>query len=392
MSTRNRIRVDVAIVGGGIAGLWLLNLLRARGYTAVLIERSAFGDGQTIRSQGMIHGGLKYALSGSVTAASEAIATMPDRWRACLSGSGEVDLRGVQASADRCHLWSPNESMLGRLGGFLASKALRGRVSRLGPRDRPPPFDNAGFNGVVYELDELVLDVPSLLARLADAQRAQTLRAEVSRDCIVRGGDGSIASVRLPDVDITASRYVFAAGAGNEALVGCFGESAPKTQQRPLHQVIAHHPDLPALYGHCVPQFAKIEPRLTVTTHTDTNGERLWYLGGQLASDGVERDESAQQQHARADLKACLPWLDLSSARFESLRVDRAEPRQSGGRRPDEAYVAAVANALICWPTKLALAPDLGDKVLALLAAPSISESSSAHFAAPPVAAPPWHR
>ena len=48
MSARNRIRVDVAIVGGGISGLWLLNLLRSRGYRALLIERRAFGDGQTI--------------------------------------------------------------------------------------------------------------------------------------------------------------------------------------------------------------------------------------------------------------------------------------------------------------------------------------------------------
>jgi len=31
MSTRNRIRVDAAIVGGGIAGLWLINPLRAHG-------------------------------------------------------------------------------------------------------------------------------------------------------------------------------------------------------------------------------------------------------------------------------------------------------------------------------------------------------------------------
>ena len=177
MSTRNRIRVDVAIVGGGIAGLWLLNLLRARGYTAVLIECTAFGDGQTIRSQGMIHGGLKYALSGSLTTASEAIATMPDRWRACLSGSGDVELRGVRVSADRCHLWSPDESMLGRLGGFLASRALRGRVRRLEPRDHPTPFDDPGFNGVVYELDELVLDVPlAACTTRRCSTRARTVR------------------------------------------------------------------------------------------------------------------------------------------------------------------------------------------------------------------------
>ena len=180
MSARNRIRVDVAIVGGGIAGLWLLNLLRGRGYSAVLIERRAFGDGQTIYSQGMIHGGLKYALSGALNTASEAVAAMPERWRACLSGSGEVDLRGVHTSSKACHLWSPDESMLARLGGFLASKALRGRVRRLDAREYPSPFDASGFDGAVYELDELVLDVPSLLARLSQAQRGYTLLADVT--------------------------------------------------------------------------------------------------------------------------------------------------------------------------------------------------------------------
>ena len=52
-------------------------------------------------------------------------------------------------------------------------------------------------------------------------------------------------------------------------------------------------------------------------------------------------------------------------------------PSKAPDDRPDEAYVATVANALICWPTKLALAPDLGDKVIAHLAAPSISSSDA---------------
>ena len=74
MSTRNRIRVDVAIVGGGIAGLWLVTLSRAHGYSALLIERSALADGQTTCSQGMIHCGAKYALSRVLDSASQAIA------------------------------------------------------------------------------------------------------------------------------------------------------------------------------------------------------------------------------------------------------------------------------------------------------------------------------
>ena len=32
------VTVDVAIFGGGIAGLWLLNRLRAEGYSALLLE------------------------------------------------------------------------------------------------------------------------------------------------------------------------------------------------------------------------------------------------------------------------------------------------------------------------------------------------------------------
>ena len=163
MSTRNRIRVDVAIVGGGIAGLWLLNVLRTRGYSAVLVERSAFGDGQTICSQGMIHGGLKYALGGSFTTAAEAIAAMPQRWRKNLAGDGDVDLRGVEVLSDRYYLWTANDSTLGQLGVFLASKLLRGRAKRLERPEFPEPFADTGFNGAVYELDELVIDAASLL-------------------------------------------------------------------------------------------------------------------------------------------------------------------------------------------------------------------------------------
>lgn len=50
--------VDVVVLGGGIGGLWLLNRLRGRGYNAVLLETGELGGGQSVNSQGMIHGGI----------------------------------------------------------------------------------------------------------------------------------------------------------------------------------------------------------------------------------------------------------------------------------------------------------------------------------------------
>ena len=52
------LKTDVLIFGGGIAGLWLLNRLHNAGYSAWLMEQEALGSGQSIASQGMIHGGL----------------------------------------------------------------------------------------------------------------------------------------------------------------------------------------------------------------------------------------------------------------------------------------------------------------------------------------------
>jgi len=43
MSTERKIiSVDIAIFGGGIAGLWLLNRLRQQGVSAILLETNTF--------------------------------------------------------------------------------------------------------------------------------------------------------------------------------------------------------------------------------------------------------------------------------------------------------------------------------------------------------------
>ncbi|HET6472520.1 MAG TPA: FAD-dependent oxidoreductase [Pseudomonadales bacterium] len=389
MITRNRVAVDVAVVGGGIAGLWIAERVRAAGYRTLLLERSAFGDGQTIRSQGMIHGGLKYALNGAFGAASRALIDMPARWRASLAGTGTPDLRGVRILSERGYLWSPNESALGRLGTLVASKFLSGRVRSLARGERPAPFDDPRFGGAVYELDELVLDTASLLARLAE--RVDVVRADVVPQSLVRDAHGALVGLRLDDVVIDAGTFVFAAGAGNAAFLSALGARDVAMQRRPLHQTIVRHRQLPPLFGHCMPALGEAEPRLTITTHATNTGETVWYLGGRLANDGVARDAAEQIRCARAELAACVPWIDTAAARFETVRIDRAEPYRADGARPDTAFVAAVGNAVICWPTKLALAPDLGDRAIAAL---TVRQSGASHtrFPSPAVtiATAPW--
>jgi len=359
--------LDAIIIGGGVAGLWLLNHLTSEGYQCALLEADTLGGGQTLASQGMIHGGIKYALGGALTGASEAIAGMPDRWRAALSGEGPVDLSGLEMLADRYYLFAEGNS-LGKLTGFFASKALRGRIERLNRGDFPEGLRD--FDGVVYGLQDFVVDTRALLERLRQPVQDRVFQLNVSKEHL-RRTEGDQWALKLPGADraLHASRLLLCAGAGNGPLLEALGISSPRMQLRALHQVLVRHPTLTPLYAHCVTGIRRPEPRLTITSHDDGQGGVLWYLGGQLATDGVARSDDEQIQQAESELSRCLPWIDWSGAELETLRVDRAEPAQTSGSRPDEAYLYSVTGhghrgrCEICWPTKLSLAPDLADRV-----------------------------
>lgn len=353
------LSTDILIVGGGIAGLWLNARLRRAGFSTVLVENSALGGVQSMRSQGIIHGGTKYALHGALTGASEAIADMPALWRDCLAGTGEVDLRGVRVLSDAHYLWSPG-GLAGNLTSFFASKAVRSRVAQVKGADLPPALQDKAFKGKAYRLTELVLDVPSLIARLAELAGDSLLAGQ--RIEPLREGNGLIG-LRVDGRDIRAQRVVLSAGAGNEALLRELGIERPEMQRRPLHMVLVTAPTLKPLYAHCLGGGPK--PRVTVTTHPLGNGDWVWYLGGDIAeASGVARSEAEQIAEAQRELHKLVPWIDLSAARWATLRVDRAEPSQNNLLRPDSAFLAEDGTLLVGWPTKLALAPNFADRVL----------------------------
>ena len=382
------LSTDVLIVGGGIAGLWLNARLRRLGYSTLLVERGSLGGEQSVKSQGIIHGGAKYALHGALTGASEAIADMPRRWREALSGSGELDLSGVRLLSEAHYLWSPG-TLAGNLTSFFASKAVRGRVDQVKGEQLPPALQDRKFKGKVYRLAELVLDVPSLITRLAELAGDGLLAA---RDIQPLRDGSQLTGLRIDGREIRAQRVVLSAGAGNAQLLATLGIEQPRQQLRPLHMVLAKGPALKPLYAHCLGGGPK--PRVTVTTHPAADGQWVWYLGGDLAeADGVARDEASQIKAAQQELAELLPWVDQSATRWATLRVDRAEPAQSGLVRPDNAFLAEQGRLLVGWPTKLALSPDLADRVLTKLTRDGICPGTHAPLPAlpcPPVAQPAW--
>ncbi|KKJ98740.1 FAD-dependent oxidoreductase [Stutzerimonas stutzeri] len=376
------LSTDVLIVGGGVAGLWLNARLRRQGFATLLVDKGTLGGGQSVKSQGIIHGGTKYALSGALTGASEAIADMPRRWREALAGKGELDLSGVRLLSDAHYLWSPG-TLAGNLTSFFASKAVRSRVGQVKGDELPPALQHPRFKGKVYRLSELVLDVPSLIARLAELAGDSLLACERIEPLL---DDNELVGLRVDGRDIRAQRIVFSAGGGTAELLASLGLQQPAMQRRPLHMVIVKAPTLKPLYAHCLGGGTK--PRITVTSHPTADGEWLWYLGGDLAeADGVARDEATQIAAAKKELAELVPWIDLSSAQWATLRIDRAEPAQSALARPDNAFLAEQGRLLVGWPTKLALSPDFSDRVEAALARDGIRPAN--HPALPQLPRPP---
>ncbi|RMN41755.1 Oxidoreductase, FAD-binding protein [Pseudomonas syringae pv. apii] len=382
------ISTDVLIVGAGVAGLWLNARLRRQGFSTVLVESASLGGGQSLKSQGIIHGGAKYALHGALSGASEAIADMPRRWREALDGKGELDLSGVRLLSEAHYLWSPG-TIAGNLTSFFASKAVRGRVDQVKGEQLPPALQNPKFKGKVYRLAELVVDVPSLIKRLAELAEDSLLAGQKIEPLYEAD---ELIGLRVDGRDIHAQRIVLSAGGGTADLLNALGVSQPQMQRRPLHMVLVKGPTLKPLFAHCLGGGPK--PRITVTTHPAADGQCVWYLGGDLAeADGVAREPDAQIAVARKELEALLPWVDLSQAQWATLRVDRAEPAQSGLVRPDNAFLDSQHRLMVGWPTKLALAPDFADRVLSHLSKDGIHPTPQAPLVdvpRPPLAISVW--
>jgi hypothetical protein len=312
-----------------------------------------------------------------------------------LAGEGSVSLRGARVLSDYQYLWS-TAGLGSRLAGFFAGKLMRSRIRRQAPESGPELFQNPRFSGVLYRLQEPVLDVRSVLGVLRAQYLSDLLEVNlVARETRKTAGGKLVLTGRCTDgasVCLTANCVVVTAGTGNEAFAVCGSTGA--TQRRPLSMVLARG-DLPLLYAHCLgPGYL---PRVTITTHWDAQGRSVWYIGGAVAERGATLATEAHIEETRNVLREALPWLDFNGVEWSTVNVDRAEPEVDGGGRPDTAAVTTDGALVLAWPTKLALAPILADRVLAILRAQNIIPthrhlSDLDRYPRPRVAAYPWDR
>ncbi len=380
---------DVAIFGGGAAGLWTLDVLVARGLSTVLLESDRLGGGQTVCAQGIIHGGMKYTLNGILSGSAAALRGMPDHWRACLAGRREPHLTATRVRADHCYLWRTG-SARSRLGMIGARIGLRSKPQPVPAGQRPEPL--ASCPGVA-RIAEPVIDPVSLVNELGRRHHRCIMKVDATQGIAMDHDRGRVTSIMLSAPGggdrcrIEPGTVVLTAGAGNADLAAMagIGRAVPQ-QQRPLHMLMMRG-GLPELNGHCVDG---ARTRVTITSDTDTAGRRVWQIGGQIAEDGVEMDSQTLVRHGAAEIRAVLPDLDLGGVEWGTYRIERVEA--AGGGRPDDVSVTAVHNVVVAWPTKLALVPRLARRITELVPGPTQTGHAVAPdgWPRPGLAKPPW--
>lgn len=340
---------DVVVVGGGIVGLWTSSALQAAGYKTILFERSALGAVQTLASQGIIHGGTKYALTGKLTGSSEAVRAMPARWKQHLAGEKQPDLSAIRINTPHQWMWDAG-SVSARISSFFASKLMTSRVQQVATNQLPGLLHDK----TIYQLQEPVLDVQSVLQALSVDVNAY--RADVTSVQPDGSGQCNLTLIsKSQSLQVEAAMVIHAAGEGNEAL-----QQAPM-QKRPLHMVMIKG-GLPALWGHVIE--ANANPRLTITTHYTQDGKTVWYVGGQLAESGAALDPAQQIIAAKKELGEVFPTVDWQAMAWATLKINRAEGQQENGGRPDAPVISQRDKQITVWPTKLVFAPLVADEVL----------------------------
>ena len=375
------MNTDIIIIGGGISGLWLRALLSSLGYKCILIDQHNWGGQQTLAAQGIIHGGTKYSVKGIWNPAARAIQDMPRRWeQAFINGAGELPLKGVKSLSPHQYICFPSSN---KIFSFLASSIVQSKATALKAQEYPESFKQGGMDAKVYQLNERVIDMESLVQVLNKIGTGAMTKGKVDYQSIINREDG--VEIRVNQQTIRAQLIISTAGVGNKDIASgkedavatqpTKGDSTGKAdkldkpikqQVRGLNMLMLRGVNLPSIYAHFFDHSAL--PLLTITTHEDEKypGETIWYVGGALAEHNLDDDAQQLAQKFIKQITKFMPQLSIKEQEIHAakLRIDRAEPQNKGKTKPVAPYLKLIKRALICYPIKMTFAPLVGDMVV----------------------------
>ena len=241
---------DVLVIGGGITGAGVARDAAMRGLSVALIEAQDLASGTSSRSSKMIHGGLRYLVSGDVAVVKESASERSTLHRIAPHLAQKtpyvIPTTNLQSKLMlRAALWAYE-----RLGG-VAREDYHEVWSREELAQREPLIERSQLNGAVVYPEFLTDD-----ARLTVA----TVRSAIDHGAVVstylravnirREGDFAVSAVStLPgdqrEVTVRARSVINAAGPWVDQVCGLEGDQQNRLAlSRGVHLVF-DHADLP---------------------------------------------------------------------------------------------------------------------------------------------------
>ena len=138
-----------------------------------------------------------------------------------------------------------SENKIGKLASFFASSTA-GKDRKVAHDDKPEVFNQ--FEGLLYKLNDLVLNTESLLRELLSGLEDRVFKLECS-DKTVKIDKGY--QLNLSDTKIEADTLINCSGNGTQSLLETLNISEFNIQNRPLKQIIVDAPQDLNMFAHC---------------------------------------------------------------------------------------------------------------------------------------------
>lgn len=373
----------IIIIGSGIAALWTANLLSENGFDVIVLEKDSIASNQTIASQGMIHGGTKYSLDGVLTKATQSISEMPSTWRDALNGNGKVDLSESKINAHSQVLWS-SDTLQSKILSFFGSKAMSSKMQPIDKMEHPA-FSSKNFKGSLFKLNELVVDVHSVVSNLAKNLDGKIIKATGKK---ILFSNDKVIGIETSIGKLECDELILAAGEGNEQILKNSNVKFFPMQTRPLAMGMVYmNKNIPDIYGHHLGSTSR--PKITISTHY-INEKQVLYVGGEVSESGINLSDEEQIIQIDQSLREALSWIDLDIDKIEVLRINRAEAKNKKVLKPDSFFIGRNNGLMVCWPTKLAFAPAVAENVVNELKKPITHNSKKIQADKPQISKYPW--